>query len=106
MSDQLSFPVSAGAPPSDTSDATSDAIDKLSARLDRQASQDLLTIMQAAGSQTDAVKYALAVAASVCRGAWTLGYTHPRQLPTVTAWRVDVGSRLDVSGTYSVRQGA
>lgn len=102
MSDQQQefIPLSDGRPiMSDTlSDSPSDASDnvraggKISVRLDQQMSDDVLTIMSAGANQTDAVRYALAVAAQACRGAWTLGYTLPRALPIVTAFRVDMGN--------------
>lgn len=111
MSDQamIPIPIPSQLPPtvtqlSDTAPAVSDTPtgpDRLSVRLDRDSSQNLLTIMGATGNQTDAVKYALMIAADVCRGSWTLGYTPLRTLPDVSAFRVQTPA--GGYGDYGVR---
>lgn len=98
MSDQMMIPVSDSRGPTydtpsdkpyDTSDSVSDK--RLSARLDPAQNEALLTIMQGTGGdQSAAVRYALMLAADVCRTAWDLGYVNPRQLPVLNAYMVNL----------------
>lgn len=108
MSDQIPMfpppeqdPAGAAAPPSDTasdtSDTASDSSDnRVSVRLDQEAAANLAALLVAAGNQTNAIRYALRIAASVAQGAWGMGLVPPNQLPEAIAHRVTVPGRAPV----------